>query len=485
MKKEDFLKKDIIILFVVICIATLLRLYKITAPLSDFHSWRQADTAAVARNYARSGINLLKPHYDDFSSIQSGQDNPDGLRLVEFPLYNASIALFYKFLPIFAIEVWGRVIALICSLFIIAIIYYLLLKEYGRTAAFFSSLIYAVYPTFIFFSRVVLPETPALCMTFLSIFFLYQATRQKNKIRITLFTFSLIFFMMGVLIKPPVIFFGLTLAYLFFDTYSIAFIKKPLVYLYFTLSLLPFVWWRYYIQAFPYAIPASDWLITSVNTFEGQKEIFLKPAFFRWIFYERITVMILGGLSSFFFYLGIAVKQKKLLLHAILASSLCYLFVFEGGNVQHEYYQTLILPCIAMFCGVGIAYLLLKKDSFIHPVFVHMLIFFVLITSILFSYYYKVKDFYTYPADLNQMAKVIDLLTKQNDLIVTDRMGDTTLLYLADRKGSPAFHKPLQQFKEQNYKYFISDNKNVIENAKKEGFEVVFENNAFTLFALN
>ncbi len=51
------------------CIAVLsfiLRLYHITYPIADWFSWRQADTAAVARNYVKNGIDPLRPRYDDY-----------------------------------------------------------------------------------------------------------------------------------------------------------------------------------------------------------------------------------------------------------------------------------------------------------------------------------------------------------------------------------------------------------------------------------
>ncbi|MFH1280289.1 MAG: dolichyl-phosphate-mannose--protein mannosyltransferase, partial [Candidatus Beckwithbacteria bacterium] len=37
------------------------RLYRLNNPVADWHSWRQADTAAVARNFVKSDFNLLFP----------------------------------------------------------------------------------------------------------------------------------------------------------------------------------------------------------------------------------------------------------------------------------------------------------------------------------------------------------------------------------------------------------------------------------------
>ena len=61
-------------------------MYRINQTVLDWHSFRQADTASVTREYVKHGMNLLRPRYDDLGSIQSGQDNLEGYRMVEFPI---------------------------------------------------------------------------------------------------------------------------------------------------------------------------------------------------------------------------------------------------------------------------------------------------------------------------------------------------------------------------------------------------------------
>src|SRR4030042_6220820 len=151
--------KDFAILGIILFIGLILKLYNIQTPLADLHSWRQVDTAAVSRNFVNIDFNLLKPKYDDLSSIQSGLENPEGLRFVEFPLYNASFALLSKIIPSVPIEVYGRLVTIFFSLILISIIYYLLLREHDRLTAIVGAGIYSIFPFFVFFSRVVLPET--------------------------------------------------------------------------------------------------------------------------------------------------------------------------------------------------------------------------------------------------------------------------------------------------------------------------------------
>jgi len=468
-------KLDYFLLTLILIAALVLRLYKFNIPLADLHSWRQADTAAVAGNFLKSGFDLIHPRYDDLSNVQSGFDNLEGYRMVEFPIYNAIFAYGYKLMPIITLEQWGRLISIFFSLITISIIYYLVFKERNRTAAFFSSFIFAVFPFFVFFSRVVLPESTALGFTMLAIFFLYLKTTN-------LFYFlSFIFFSLALLVKPTVIFYSLPLFFIFLRSYKWKVFKKPSFYLYFIMATIPLLFWREYIKTFPEGIPVNEWLLTMVNSGDGLQKIFFRPAFFRWIFFERINNLILGGYLTAFLILGILVKQKKFFLLSFVLSAIFYLFTFQGGNVQHEYYQILILPALAIFSGVGIDFLFQNKKTISFNLAIFM-VFTTIVLSWFFSFY-QVKNFYHYSTELIREAKIINSLTKPDDKIVTDRMGDTTLLYLSERRGAPAIYKTPEELKEMGYSYLVTSSADQIKSMKTE-FKVIFENEKFTIFRL-
>ncbi len=484
MKSNIFSKKDFFILFFILTIAFAFRLYKINIPLADLHSWRQVDTAAVTRNFVKNGVDLFHPKYDDLSNVQSRINNPEGYRMVEFPIYNTITAFFYKSLPIVSLEIWGRLITVFFSLIIIAIIYYLLLKENGRLSAVFAAFVYAVFPFFVFFSRVILPETTALAFTMLAIFFFYLNSNGKEKkyVSFIYYLLSIIFFTISLLIKPTIIFYVFPIVVLFYRKYKHNIIKKLDFYLYFIITFIPLIYWRFYIKNFPEGIPYSDWLFTSVNTSQGLRSILFRPSFFRWIFFERINNLILGGYLTLFFILGIIAKQKKYFLLSFVFSALAYILTFQGGNLQHEYYQVLILPVLAMMVGLGVSFVFDRKKEFISPIFISVAVFFIFAFSFYFSYF-KVIDYYVYSQELVQEANIINSLTLPDDKIVTDRTGDTTLLYLSNRRGAPSIFRNPIDLKKLGYKYLISSNDGQI-NSMRSDFEIVFENEKFTLFKL-
>jgi hypothetical protein len=259
--------------------------------------------------------------------------------------------------------------------------------------------------------------------------------------------------------------------------------KKVYPYAFFIGGIIPFIFWRMHISQFPEGIPGSEWLLFSTNTPEGLQSVFFRPAFFRWIFFERINNIILGGFASIFVILGIISHGRRLFFLSILFSTLVYLFTFQGGNVQHAYYQTLILPALALLGGAGLYFMVTASQSVNLILSIPTAL--VLATFGWLMSWYTVSDWYDYNPEMVSIAQAIQEHTKSDDKIITDTIGDTTLLYLADRKGAPAPYDDFAVLKEKGYEFFVTSNGEVIENKKAEGENpVVYEDERVAIFAL-
>ncbi|MBP6993670.1 glycosyltransferase family 39 protein [Candidatus Woesebacteria bacterium] len=470
---------DLIILGCILLIALAFRSYKLTSPLIEFHSWRQADTAAVARNYARDGINLLLPKYDDVSPLQTGVDNPNGYRMVEFPLYNAVVAVFYRLVPALNITIWGRLISLLESLVIISCVYAIAKREMNRLAAGVASLVFAIMPFFVFYTRAILPETMATMLVMISVYAVYTKQSWQRSL------LSLVAFSLAVLVKPTTIFYGLAIAYLLLRTQPLKVKNISLRIGAIALALIPLGLWRWYIQGYPEGIPASAWLITSVSTGGAMYSIFFRPAFFRWIFYERLDILILGSYNLVLFINGLLARTKTLLPLALLASSGAYVFTFQGGNVQHEYYQILILPTVALFVGFGAAQLVKVAHNRTYKIAAYVIIGCAIAAGWFISWD-KVHHYYYSLSDIPQFAKIVQTFTKPTDRIVVDTAGDTTALYAFDRKGSPGIYSKVEVMKEKGYGYVFTYNHTTADSLQKDDPTIkrIFENDRFILFKL-
>ncbi len=478
-------KREIVFIAIILIAAFVVRFYKIDTPLADFHSWRQADTAAVARNFVRDGFDLMHPRYDDFSNIQSGMENPRGYRMVEFPLYNALFGGLFALFGTVPLEVWGRIVSIIASVIVAVCVYYLVRREVSGGAAILAALIYSFLPFSIFFSRTILPEFTSLAFVFVGLVLLHRFEESQSRWgNWVLLTAAGLTFAAGLLTKPTVIFFVIPFAYLFFRKYDIHAFTKFQPYIFALLSFLPLVAWRQYIKQYPEGIAYNEWLITSVNTYQGLQNIFFRPAFFRWIFFERINNIIMGGFLSVFLFIGLVTRQKKYFLHSIFFASLAYLFTFQGGNVQHEYYQVLIIPALAIFTGLGLFFFIQKNKMFLNPLIVIPVILTTVAFSILISWY-RIKDYYIYNGDVVTISSIVKSITKPEDKIITETLGDTTLLYLADRKGAPSIFKDLTDLQNSGYKYLVTQRRETIDMVKSDfAYPVVFENDKVAIFSL-
>ncbi|QQG40436.1 MAG: glycosyltransferase family 39 protein [Candidatus Levyibacteriota bacterium] len=431
--------------------AVAVRLYHFDYPVLDWHSWRQADTSAVSRNFVNYGFDILHPKFDDLSKNVSLLDNPKGYRFVEFPIYNILQAGLFIFFPKFTIEEWGRLISIISSIGAIVFLYLFVSKYVSRQAAFWAAFLYAFAPYSVYFGRTILPDQMMVMLMLGGIYF-FDAWLGVKPFFNYKFLLAIIFTALAVLIKPFVLFFGFIFLYLAWKKFGIALFKRWELWIFGIIAVLPFILWRLWMLQYPEGIPQSNWL------FNGNGVRFT-GAFLRWIFADRIASLILGFFGLPFFIIGIIGKIKKegLLFIAFLASSLMYINVIATGNTQHDYYQLLILPMIAIFFGKGIN-LVLTKHKEVFNRFIAVLTIFVCVFFMLALSWYRIRDFYTLQHyEVLGVGKIIDsVIPKGKDIkIIAPFGGDTTFLYYTNRQGWPVVDRPFYQFVDAGADYIV------------------------------
>lgn len=417
--------------------ALIVRLYKIDAPIADWHSWRQADTAAVTRNFVKDGFNPFLPKFDDMSGIaESPVVNLSRLRFVEFPLYN--LVVYPIYLTFGVNEMYHRLVSVFFSLGSLVFVYLIAKRYADQLTAFIAAIIFAFLPYNVFFSRTTLPEPTFVFLGLGMVYFVAQWIEEDNKNLLWLaFTFTALAF----LVKPWAIFFFLPLIYLVFKKEGKIWpinLKYPL---FLCLSLIPFIFWRLWILQQPEGIPASSWLLNS----DG---IRFRPAFWWWIISERIGREILGASGVVLFYLGVLIKlprSKSLFLHLLLLSALLFMVVFATGNVRHDYYQISFTPIASILTALGFTYLITRRDLFVPRLWTipFALLFFVL------TFYFgwvQVKGFYQInnPAIL-EAGKRADQLLPKDAVVIAPYNGDTAFLYQTNRAGFPFSPLPVTE----------------------------------------
>lgn len=393
-----------ILVSLAVLVGAAVRLWRIDAPLADWHSFRQSDTASVARNFVKFGLDPLRPRYDDLSNIQSGHDNPMGWRMVEFPLYQSLAALLARVFPGVAIEVLLRGITIAASVGTAVLLALLT----GPVTAF----VYALLPYSIYFGRVILPEPLAVFFAVASIWTLSAKKPGWGRVLVAGACAAL-----ALLVKPTAGFLLLPAAYLL--------LRSPLSGLvYGILALVPLLWWRKWILQFPEGIPVYEWLLNANN-------IRFKGAWFWWLFAKRMGELILGFWGLILLGFGLAAKSDKeevWVTRLLLFGSLAYLVVFAAGNVQHDYYQILLLPVISIYVAKGIASLW-KVNKVLLVVCVAFMA--------AFSWYTIRTYYWINRPEIVEAGRAADVLLPKDAKVIASYNGDTTFLYQINRQGWP------------------------------------------------
>ena len=127
-----------------IALGSLLRLVQIWMPVLGVHSWRQADTAAMARHFSLAGTPIWLPQVD-WSGASAGFVES------EFPLYPFLVSRLYGLI---GVQEWlGRGLSVLCSALTIWLVMRLGRRWFNPEAGWWAGLAFAIAPLGVYFGR--------------------------------------------------------------------------------------------------------------------------------------------------------------------------------------------------------------------------------------------------------------------------------------------------------------------------------------------
>ena len=430
-----------LILAFILALGFAVRLYKIDNPIADWHSWRQADTSSVTRNFVKHGIDLLRPRYDNLSYVSdSGIYNPQGYRFVEFPLFNLAHYTLYSLISNFySLEFAGRMTSILASLVSAGLLFTITRRHASVFAALLAAAVYLFLPYNIYFTRVVLPDPLMVTLLLAALNFsdLYFTTSKFRYL-----VFSAFFGGLATLVKPTALFFLLPAAWQFWQKFKLRVFRHSHFWFFQLALFLPFFLWRSWSHRFPEGIPSSLWLLNGNG-------IRFRPAFFRWIFGERIGKMILGSWGLLPFSLGLASVGY---FAPWVIAALLYLFTFATGNVQHDYYQIPVIPIVSILVALGAVHFSSTWPK-------RFLVAVSLIFMVAFAWYDIKGNYQVNHWEIVHAGAAADRLLPADAIVIAPYGFDTALLYQINRRGFPAVTLPIKDFKDRyGAMYYVSVN---------------------------
>ena len=437
-------------LVLILALATGLRVLYLTRPFVDAHSFRQLDTAAMARNFAEGSFLPFDPQVDWGGAA--------GYLEAEAPIIPAMVAVLYR---VFGVHEWlARLVIIPFGVGLVWCVYRLTIALGGReSAGLAAAFLIAISPAMVFFGRILIPDTPMVFFTTLALLGFVEFARTSSTRWLAIGSASLA---LGSLIKLPAIVVAPAIAVALLQGRGWHVLRDLRVWAAALVPLIATAGWYWHahqvfertgltfgifgVQAkvYPAHISPGPWpqVYSKWSTSRLLTDIeFYRMMFHRAYYFLLMPVGFIGAaLGALFLRRG-----AQAVLGAWLASLI--LFVLVAGEVHrvHEYYQ-LPFVVIGAICFGAVAWPLFDADWLARtlgpgprPVVAGALV-----TVLgLFSFYYSgVLETHFRSRDLALRASfaggAIDAKTDNNKLVImVDDYGimSPMVLYFAHLKG--------------------------------------------------
>lgn len=424
---KNKIKNDPILFLLALALSV--RLYNINSPIIGAHSWRQSDTAAMARNFYTNGFNFSYPEID--------WGGLSGYCETEFPIYSFIVALLYKFFG--AHDFWGRLFSVVCFLTAIYYLYRLVRNYFTHEVAVWSCLVYAMLPLNIYYSRTFQPESMLLMCCTIGIYY-FNKWLDSDKYRDLIL--SCIFVSLACLIKVlPVIYLGIPILYLAWTKFGIKLFFKLNLWIY-TISVLGsiFLWYSHAHNIF--LEYGNTFGFSAESTDRYDYSILLKS----WFWLELIFRTIVRHFAIFcfpIFIAGLLITRKTAREYVfdvwMIAVALTWILV-PVTSVVHEYYQLPFMIPAVVFIGKACDRYFEKSKKYIGTC-----LFLALVTgSLIYTIDYMSLE-RTEQSAIFKLAQQVKATIPKNALIISSTGNEPTLLYLTNHRGWLVNHRDITE----------------------------------------
>lgn len=396
--------------FLAIAIAAVaIRAWQIDAPFIDHWSWRQADVAAIARNYNENGFHFAKPQID-------WAGNEPGYVGTEFPVLPFLAAMLYR---LTGTQEWiGR----FQSIFFFALsvpFFFLLARRVNRDAPqtdfeIFALLFYCFTPLSVGTGRAFMPDMPSLSCALAGLYFFWRWLDAGGGR--ACYGASAIALALAILLKLPMIVIGVPMLALSWQKFRLGLFRQPLLWLLAGTVLLPAFFWYWHARDI-----ARDFY---PYHFFGAGGVHLMP----WNWYGKIlNVFVFESFTPLLLLLalaGVGVSWRRPALTPLrwwLAAMVAFFFVVGYGN-RHPWYQLPLVPVLSIFAAFFAAR---SRASGV-------------LATVLFlaGVAWPIRAYFRPSAEpAYLLGRALGEITPPTALIMIADDGDPTALYYAQRKG--------------------------------------------------
>jgi hypothetical protein len=159
--------------------------------------------------------------------------------------------------------------------------------------------------------------------------------------------------------------------------------------------------------------------------------------------------------------------------------------VIAKGNVQHDYYQILIIPTLAFLFGLGIDFLWEISNKYTGKWITVGLILISSVFMLAFAWY-QVRDYFNInnPAIVSA-GQALDTIAPQNAKVIAPLDGDSSFLYQTHRQGWASYEHSLEMLITMGANYLVLVHPTQAEIDIQKKYKLVSQTPDYIIFNLN
>ena len=302
---------------------------------------RQADSATIIRNFLTETFHPFYPRID-------WRGNTSGAVESELQAYTFMAAVISRVTDI-PYELVGRVLSILCFLFTLLYYYRFVSTLLSKQVAYLSVVILAWLPVYVYFSRVIMPESLLMFLTIATMYHVLKWIEHSSRRDLFLWVALLT---LTILVKPYMAHIGLPIMVMIWKKRGCADLRDAWFWLAAFLSC--FSLFAYYYHAHSLFLTTGltfgifepgggKWLNLSFYSFLFVKKLLVTRLFFQhanWAFILAIWGWILAWKD-----------ERSSLFRWWLLSVALYVLIVNMGNFVHIHYQLPALFVIAYFAA--------------------------------------------------------------------------------------------------------------------------------------
>ncbi len=319
-----------------------LRLYDIKAPLIDYHSGRQIDTAMIAKNFYNNGFKIWLPQIDTQGAEPVFLES-------EFHIYPFIVSVIYLLLGIQ--DLIGRLVSVFFSSASVFFLYKIASFYFKRPIDDIIVFLYAISPLAIKYGRAFQPDATLVFFLSAGIYFFFSYAKRAKKSHLWI---ALLFITISGLMKLTSLYILLPLMYLGLKAKRTSFLHlfKMLIFILVVIGV-PLCW---YVYAHHRGMEAASWGIFKHLNFYETISFWAKPGWYLEISRVLFT-QILPLPLSLLLPLGLFQLHRSKIARELffwLGGVFIFYLVSAWSLFRHEYYHLPSIIPYLLICGFAL-----------------------------------------------------------------------------------------------------------------------------------